>query len=222
MARRSRIVPATRSISSATHPASTRSPRDRRRGPDTSRAGSDRAGRPRRRFDRPIDALEQRRAWRRRGGSPRRLRARAQLGAEPRMGMEQEARRQLAPAQSPRGFRIARRREIEQREAFEQRRVGHVRIERRDQPFGRVQLVLRRLGVGAQPASRSGPSAVRSNTSSRRVMPSSVSGKPVDSSGSITPAAEGRSAHRRPQMSRLRNAIRGACTNGSTARASRN
>ena len=51
-------------------------------------------------------------------------------------------------------------------------------------------------------------------------MPRSVSGKPVDSNGSITPAADGRSAHLRPQTSRLRNASRGACTKGSTARAS--
>ena len=46
-------------------------------------------------------------------------------------------------------------------------------------------------------------------------MPSSVSGKPVESSGSMTPAADGSSAHARRPPRGTRNATRGAWTNGS-------
>ena len=53
-------------------------------------------------------------------------------------------------------------------------------------------------------------------------MPSSVSGKPVESNGSMTPAADGSSAHPGPATRALRKATRGAWTNGSTARAERN
>ena len=105
-------------------------------------------------------------------------------------------------------------------EPLEQRRIVHRRVERRDQPFGRVQLGERRaLVVARAPRRARGPATcARAGRRSRR-MPSSVSGKPVESSGSITPAADGSSAHAGPATRALRNARRGAWTNGSTARA---
>ena len=67
----------------------------------------------------------------------------------------------------------------------------------------------------ASAASRSRPGDVVSRISTSRRTPSSVSGKPVESSGSITPAADGRSAHVDPATRALRNASRGAWTKGS-------
>src|SRR5262245_35916018 len=53
-------------------------------------------------------------------------------------------------------------------------------------------------------------------------MPRSASGKPVESRGSITPAADGTSAHASPTTRRLRKATRGECLKGSVVRAERN
>ena len=53
-------------------------------------------------------------------------------------------------------------------------------------------------------------------------MPSSVSGKPVERSGSTKPAAEGRSAQRVPVMVALRKARRGMWRKGWTGFASAN
>ena len=79
----------------------------------------------------------------------------------------------------------------------------HGRVERRDELFGRVQLGQRRPLVRRR-APRRGrvPATSCSRRSSRRTMPSSVSGKPVESSGSITPAADGSSAHVGPATAR--------------------
>ena len=80
----------------------------------------------------------------------RQLGARAKLGTESRVGVKQKPWRELRPAEPSCGFRVAGGGEIEQRQALEERRIGHGRVERRDQLFGRVQFVLRHLRVGAQ------------------------------------------------------------------------
>ena len=79
----------------------------------------------------------------------------------------------------------------------------HRRVQRGDEPLRRVQLGERRLArKSASAASRSAPGDVRSSRSTSRRMPSSVSGKPVDSSGSMTPAADGSSAQPGPRRVR--------------------
>src|SRR3984893_11310152 len=58
-------------------------------------------------------------------------------------------------------------------------------------------------------AANSGLSQSRSMISESRETPNNVSGKPVESRGSMNPAAEGSRAQRLPAMALLRNETRG-------------
>ena len=121
-----------------------------------------------------------------------------------------------------RGFAEAGGREIEQAEPLEQRRIRHRRVQRRDEPFGRVQLGQRRRArTSRSAASRSRPGACApavdqpQDAEQRQRKPGRE--QRIDHAG-------GRRQQRpaRPATRALRNASRGAWTNGSTARASRN
>src|ERR1700719_376595 len=63
-------------------------------------------------------------------------------------------------------------------------------------------------------AANSGLSQSRSMVSESRETPNNVSGKPVESSGSINPAADGSSAHRLPATVLLRKETRGMYVKG--------
>ena len=82
-----------------------------------------------------------------RGAPTAAARARRHLGAERRMRAQQESRRQVGPPEPARRLAEARRREVQQAEPLEQRRIVHRRVERGDEPFGRVELRERRALV---------------------------------------------------------------------------
>ena len=97
-----------------------------------------------------IDAIEQVLAGNPARRRPSNARAGAKLAAKSRVTLQQEPWRERLLAEAPRRFAVAGGGEIEQGQPLEQHGVGHVRVQRRDQLFGRVELILGLARIGLQ------------------------------------------------------------------------
>ena len=147
----------------------------------------------------------------------------AQGRSEHRIRVQQEATRPIRLPEATNRLGIARGGEVQRRQALEQREVRHRGVQGRHQAFGGVEFLPSCPAhiVRVPPRARFQAMCPRAREPAARCQAGSR-GKPVDSRGSMTPAADGSSAQSRPATTAVRCATRGAWTNGRDGRAAAN
>ena len=144
--------------------------------------------------------------------------------ARTRVGVQQEPARQLGPAEPADGLAVARGGEVEQAEPLEDRRVGHGRVERRHELFGRRRAP-RCVSCAHRPRARpcgSAPGACARGVEQPGDAEQGQRETRSRAADRSRPRPRAAAPSSVPATVAQRKRTRGVCTNGRAARAARN